>query len=214
MGLDNLLVWLHNYAAALIAVLAASVATVAAYISRRETRRLKTLQAQNLRYTLDAQSLGWGNASIDALNRAAMFARTRQHQANDAGFFQQRVNMMMALQSLLQRGRLLFPVPNASEQAPILVAIHLAALEIEALTRQGGPTAANSAEFIDECRDFVIAELQSHIDLNRQAALTARMDARPALHRNAASERANALKEKLKSRRPGLNLSDRKETVQ
>ena len=214
MGLENLLIWLQNHAATLIAIVAASVAAISAYIGRRETQKQKTLQAENLRHTVDAQSLAWGNACIDALNRAAMFARTRQHQANDAGFFQQRVNMMMAIQSLRQRGRLLFPVTNASGEAPILVSIHLAALEIEALTRQGGPTAANSAEFIDECRDFVIAELHSLIDLNRQAVLTARMDTRPALQRNAAHERANALKEKLKSRRPGLNLSDRKETVQ
>ena len=214
MGLETLWVWLQNNVAVLIAIVAVSVATVSAYISRRETQRLKTLQTQNLRHNVDAQSLGWGNASIDALNRAAMFARTRQHQANDAGFFQQRVNMIMALQSLLQRGRLLFPDTGSAERPPILSAIHLAALEIEALTRQGGPTAANSADFIEACRDLVIAELQAHIDTHRQSMIQARVETRPVLQRDAATERVNALKEHLKSRRPGLNLSDQKETVQ
>ena len=38
-----------------------------------------------------------------------MFARTRQHQANDASFLQQRVNLMLAISSLVERGRLFFP---------------------------------------------------------------------------------------------------------
>ncbi|MEO1552805.1 MAG: hypothetical protein AAFR82_02640 [Pseudomonadota bacterium] len=214
MGFENVLGWLQNNTAALVAILAAGVAMVSAYVSRRETQRQRTVQTQNLRHTIDAQSLGWGNACIDALNRAAMFARTRQHQANDAGFFQQRINMMMALQSLLLRGRLLFPERNDSERPPILDALEFAALEVEALTRQGGPTAANSAEFVEECRDLFMVELQAYIDSTRQDVMSARVENRPTLLGNAAHERAKALKTKLKSRRPGINLSDRKETVQ
>lgn len=214
MGLENLLIWLQSNIAMLVAILAAIVAAASAFIGRRETQRQQALQARSLRHAVDAQSLNWGNACIDALNRAAMFARTRQHQANDAGFFQQRVNLMMALQSLLQRGRMFFQATGSTQQAPILGALHLAALEIEALTRQGGPTAANSADFIEECRDLLIAELQAHTDSNRQDTLGERIEARPETARAAATAHANVLKEKLKSRRPGINLSDRKETVQ
>ena len=214
MGLETLLVWLQDNIAALIAVLAAAVAAMSAYVSRRETQKQKAVQAQNLRHTVDAQTLGWGNTGIDALNRAAMFARTRQHHANDAGFFQHRINLMMAEQSLLERGRLLFRSTGGAAQVPILDAIQFAALEIEALTRQGGPTAANSADYIEACRDLLMAELQAHMDAGRQDIVTARLETRPAAQRSIAQERASTLKSQLKSRRPGISLSDRKETVQ
>ena len=110
MGLENLVMWLQNHLEVVIALLSAGVAIFGALISRNETRKQRTLQMENLRHSVDSQSLAWGNACIDVLNRAAMFARTRQHQSNDASFFQQRVNMMLAISSLVERGRLFFRI--------------------------------------------------------------------------------------------------------
>ncbi len=226
MGLENLFGWFGNQIAAVIAIGAAGVAVAAAWMGWRETQKQRILQAQNIRHNLDAQSLSWGNACIDTLNRAAMFARTRQHQATDASFLQQRVNMMLAISSLIDRGGLFFPnidplrqtsqpaKKNGSLRAPIMEALHLVRLEIEALTRQGGPTAANSAEFIDDCRALLVSELEAYFDVQRQETVAKRYNDQSTPHRMAAMEQANILKSHLKSRRPGIVLSDQKETVQ
>lgn len=226
MGLEHLFGWFQNNMAACVAVISAIVALVAAAISRHETRKQRVLQQQNMRNNLDAQSVGWGNACIDTLNRAAMFARTRQHQANDAGFLQQRVNMMLSISSLIERGRLFFPdidlqAKSAADatvfghaRPPILQALSLAYHEVDALTRQGGPTADNSAEFIDGCRRLLVSELQAHLHDQRQSTLADRYDDQTEGRRVDAINRAETLKTLLKSRRPGINLSDRQETVQ
>ena len=226
MGLDNLISWMQNHIEVVVAILSAIVALVGAFISARETQKQRALQLENLRHNVDAQSLGWGNACIDVLNRAAMFARTRQHQANDASFLQQRINMMLAISSLVERGRLFFPnIDPASKgsekegayrgsRPPILDALMLAYYELEALTRQGGPTADNSAEFIDDCRRLLVSELQAHLDPRRRDTVVDRYDDQRMDHRSEAIERANNLKTILKSRRPGISLGERKETVQ
>ncbi len=226
MGLENLFMWLQNHLEVVIALLSAGVAVFGALISRNETRKQRALQMENLRHSVDAQSLAWGNACIDVLNRAAMFARTRQHQANDASFFQQRVNMMLAISSLVERGRLFFPnIDPASKggekegayrgsRPPVLDALMFAYYELEALTRQGGPTADNSGDFIEDCRRLVVSELQAHLDPRRRDLVINRYDDQRLDHRSDAVDRANALKSILKSRRPGINLGDRKETVQ
>ena len=226
MGLDNLISWMQGHIEVVVAILSAIVALVGAFISARETQKQRALQLENLRHNVDAQSLGWGNSCIDVLNRAAMFARTRQHQANDASFLQQRVNLMLAVSSLVERGRLFFPnidpTSKGSEKEgayrgsrpPILDALMLAYYEIEALTRQGGPTADNSAEFIDDCRRLLVSELQAHLDPRRRDTVVDRYDHQRMDHRSDAIERADSLKTILKSRRPGIALGERKETVQ
>ena len=226
MGLENLFMWLQNHLEVVIALLSAGVAVFGALISRNETRKQRALQLENLRHSVDAQSLAWGNACIDVLNRAAMFARTRQHQSNDASFFQQRVNMMLAIASLVERGRLFFPnIDPASKggekegayrgsRPPVLDALMFAYYEVEALTRQGGPTADNSGDFIEDCRRLMVSELQAHLDPRRRDLVVNRYDDQRLDHRSDAVDRANALKSILKSRRPGINLGDRKETVQ
>lgn len=226
MGLENLFGWFQNHLEVLIALLSAAVAVFGAMISRNETRKQQRLQLENLRHNVDAQSLGWGNTCIDVLNRAAMFARTRQHQSNDASFLQNRVNMMLAISSLVERGRLFFPNidPHSKgsekegayrgSRPPILDALMFAYYEIEALSRQSGPTADNSAEFIDDCRRLLVSELQAHLDPHRRDTIVDRYDDQRLDHRGEAITRANSLKSLLKSRRPGINLSDRKETVQ
>ncbi|MCR9269932.1 MAG: hypothetical protein ACX94B_10110 [Henriciella sp.] len=226
MGFENLFAWLQNHIEIAVALLSAAVAVFGALVSRNETRKQRALQLENLRHSVDAQSLGWGNACIDVLNRAAMFARTRQHQANDASFFQQRVNLMLAMSSLVERGRLFFPNIDPESKGgekegayrgsrpPILDALMFAYYEIEALTRQGGPTADNSAEFIDDCRRLLVSELQAHLDPRRRDLVIDRYDDQRMDHRGDAVDRANALKTILKSRRPGITLGERKETVQ
>ncbi|MEL7112239.1 MAG: hypothetical protein AAFZ74_08265 [Pseudomonadota bacterium] len=218
--------WLQNHLEVVIALLSAGVAIFGALISRNETRKQRALQMENLRHSVDAQSLAWGNACIDVLNRAAMFARTRQHQSNDASFFQQRINMMLAISSLVERGRLFFPNINPESKGsekegayrgvrpPVLDALMFAYYEVETLTRQGGPTADNSAEFIEDCRRLLVSELQSHLDPRRRDLVINRYDDQRLDHRSDAVDRANALKSILKSRRPGINFGDRKETVQ
>ena len=226
MGLDSLFAWLQNHIEVVVALSSAVVAVLGALISRNETRKQRELQMENLRHSVDSQSLGWGNACIDVLNRAAMFARTRQHQANDASFLQQRVNLMLAISSLVERGRLFFPNidPHTKggekegayrgSRPPILDALMFAYYEVEALTRQGGPTADNSADYIDDCRRLLVSELQAHFDPRRRDAIVDRYDDQRLDHRGDAIARANNLKSILKSRRPGLVLSERKETVQ
>ncbi|MEL6726978.1 MAG: hypothetical protein AAFP91_05770 [Pseudomonadota bacterium] len=218
--------WLQNHLEVVIALLSAGVAIFGALISRNETRKQRALQMENLRHSVDTQSLAWGNACIDVLNRAAMFARTRQHQSNDASFFQQRINMMLAISSLVERGRLFFPNINPESKGgekegayrgvrpPVLDALMFAYYEVETLTRQGGPTADNSAEFIEDCRRLLVSELQSHLDPRRRDLVINRYDDQRLDHRSDAVDRANALKSILKSRRPGINFGDRKETVQ
>ena len=214
-GVETMIEWLHAHIATLIGVLAAIVAAGSAVISGNETLKQRRLQQQNLRHGIDAQSLSWGNASIDALARAEMFARTRQHQSNDQSFFQQRVNMLLTLSSLLERGRLLFPTADQSDlRPPILEAVHFAHCEIEALTRQGGPTADNSANFIEACRRLVITELHAHLDPRRLQTLVGRYGEQGSAGPGDVTVRINGLKAMLKSRRPGINLGERKETVQ
>jgi len=226
MSVENLFNWLSGHIEIVVALLSAGIAVFGALISRAETRKQRALQLENLRHSLDQQSLGWGNACIDTLNRAAMFARTRQHQKNDASFLQQRVNMMLAISSLVERGRLFFPniEPDGKgvekegayrgSRPPILDALMFAYYELEALSRQSGPTADNSADFIEDCRRLLVSELQAHFDPRRRDAIVGRYDDQRIEHRQDARTRSETLKSMLKSRRPGLDLSDRRETVQ
>lgn len=226
MDLNTLMSWLRDNIEVLIAVLSAIVAIIGALLSRAETRRQRGIQLENLRHGIDSQSLAWGNTCIDTLNRAAMFARTRQHQQTDAAFLQQRVNLMMALSSLVERGRLFFPNIEADgkgaekegayrgHRPPILDAVMFAYYEIEALSRTDGPTAENSGDFIDDCRRLLVSELQAHLDPRRRDAVVGRYDAQRLDHREDARARSSTLKHMLKSRRPGLKIEGRGETVQ
>ena len=225
-GIENMLAWLNNHIEIVVAVLSAVIAVFGALVSRNETRKQRALQLENLRHNIDTQSLAWGNACIDTLNRAAMFARTRQHQANDQSFFQQRVNMLLAISSLVERGRLFFPnIDPASKggekegayrgsRPPILDALMYAYYEVEALSRQGGPTADNSAEYIEDCRRLLVSELQAHLDPRRRDTVVDRSDDQRLDQRGDAIQRAEALLTTLKSRRPGVQIGERKETVQ
>ncbi len=215
--------WLQSNVDVLIAIGSAIVALVGAFISRAETQKQRTLQEENLRHAIDAQSLGWGNQCIDILNRASMFAKTRQFQKDDNSFIQQRVNLMLALSSLVERGRLFFPNIDPSSKGaekegayrgsrpPILDVLMYAYYELEGMSRTDGPTAQNSSEFIDQCRRLLVSELQAHVDPRRRDRVFKRYDNLRLDQRKEAQVQAGALKEKLKARRPGLNIDDRRE---
>ena len=81
MSVEAIIGFLRGNIEVVIAVLSAIVAFTGALLSRAETRKQRQLLLENVRQNIDAQSLGWGNMCIDTLNRCAMFARTRQHQA-------------------------------------------------------------------------------------------------------------------------------------
>lgn len=226
MDLNVIFAWLRENLDVMVAASSAIVAVVAAVLSRSETRRQRRIQLENLRQGVDAQSLAWGNACIDTLGRAAMFARTRHHQQNDASFLQQRVNLMLALSSLVERGRLFFPNVEAGSfgadkdgayrghRPPILDALMFVYYEVEAMSRTEGPTGDNSGDFIDDCRRLMVSELQAHLDPRRRDTVIGRYDEQRLQHRKEALTRSDTLKALLKSRRPSLRLEDRKETLQ
>ncbi|MEM9938827.1 MAG: hypothetical protein AAF768_08270 [Pseudomonadota bacterium] len=226
MDFNAMLTVLRDNLEVLIAVLSAVVAVAGALLSRAETRRQRHIQLENLRHGIDAQSLAWGNHCIDVLNRAAMFARTRQHQQNDSSFLQQRVNLMLAVSSLVERGRLFFPNIDPSSKGaekqgayrgsrpPILDALMFAYYELEAMSRTDGPTADNSADFVEDCRRLLVSELQAHLDPRRRDAVIGRYDDQRIEQRQDAVGFAQSLKTRLQSRRPGLQIDARRETIQ
>ena len=226
MAFDTVLQWLTHHVEVLVAILSAIVAVIGALLSRAETRKQREVHEENLRHAVDAQSLAWGNTCIDVLVKVAIFARTRQHHQNDASFLQQRVNLMLAVSSLVERGRLFFPNVDPDGKGaekegayrgtrpPILDALMYVYYELDALTRTDGPTAKNSGDFVDECRRLVVSELQAHIDPRRRDTLMGRYDDQRLDHRTDALKRAEGLKAKLKTRRPGLDFGERIERPQ
>lgn len=223
--IETIFTWARENLEVLIAVLSAGVAVIGALLSRAETRKQRVLQLENLRQGIDTQSLGWGNMCIDTLTRAATFARTRAYQTNDAAFLQQRVNLMLAISSLVERGRLFFPNIDPENfgthreaayrgiRAPILDCLVYAHVELEHLSRSNGPTAENSADFIDDCRRLFVSELQAHFDPTRRDAIVGRYeDAKRHNLRSEAIASAQGLRDRLKSRRPSVSFE--RETVQ
>ncbi|MEX1249738.1 MAG: hypothetical protein WEA77_00885 [Hyphomonas sp.] len=200
----------------IIAVLSAGVAVISALIARGETRRQRKLQTERLRQSIDAASIDWGNAAIDTLARAAMFARTRQLQANDGSFLANKANLLVALSTLVDRGRLFFPNLNPDKKGaekegayrgqrpPVLDALMWTYHELEALTREGGPSCDDSAAYIDECRRLLVSELQSYLDPRRKDEVVERYDDQDDDDRKDAITKSQALKTRLETRRPGV----------
>ena len=218
MSMSDILALLREHLEVVIAIGSALVALVSAFVSRAETRRQRRLQTERLRQSIDAASLEWGNHAIDALGRAAMFARTRHLQASDGTFAAGKHSLMINLSALVERGRMFFPNLDADNKGmdkdgayrghrpPILDAIMWAYFELDALTRDGGPTGDNSADYIDDCRRLMVSELQAHLDPRRLDKIVERYDDQTHENRREAIDRANALKARLESRRPGLVL--------
>jgi hypothetical protein len=196
----------------------AIVAVISALIARGETRRQRKLQTERLRQSIDAASLDWGNAAIDALARCAMFARTRHLQANDGAFLANKANMLVVLSTLVDRGRMFFPNLNPDKKGaekegayrghrpPILDALMWTYHEMEAITREGGPGSEDTAAYIDECRRLLVSELQAYLDPRRKDEVVERYDDQTGENRSDAIAKSQALKSKLETRRPGFKF--------
>ena len=218
MSTSEILALLREHIDVVIALGSALVALVSAFASRAETRRQRRLQTERLRQSIDAASLEWGNHAIDALGRAAMFARTRHLQANEGSFMGGKTSQLISLSALVERGRMFFPNLDADNKGvdkdgayrghrpPILDAVMWAYFELESLTRDGGPTGDNSADFIDDCRRLMVSELQAHLDPRRLDKIVERYNDQTHENRRDAIERAKALKARLETRRPGIIL--------
>ncbi|MEM5516532.1 hypothetical protein WNY37_06200 [Henriciella sp. AS95] len=200
----------------IVTVGSAIFAMIGAIASHLETRRQEKIRVETLRMSVDGASLDWGAQAIDILGRIAMFARTRRAQPNDQGFNNNKVNLMMNLSSIIERGRMYFPNidPNGKgaekegayrgNRPPILDALVFAYYELEAMTREGGPTGDNSANFIEECRRLLVSELQAHTDPRRRDMILGRYDKQRKAHREDAIRGSSSLKNRLKARRPQL----------
>jgi len=218
MDMTQLLSFGQGYGDAVIAVVSALVAVISALIARGETKRQRKLQTERLRQSIDAASLEWGNAAIDTLARSAMFARTRHMQANDGGFLANKANLMVALSTLVDRGRMFFPNLNPDKKGaekegayrghrpPILDAVMWTYHELEAMTREGGPSGDDSAAYVDECRRLLVSELQAHLDPRRMDQIVGRYDDQETDDRREAIRKSDALRTKLESRRPGYKF--------
>lgn len=218
MEIADLLKAAERHADVIIAVGSAIVAIISALIARGETKRQRKLQTERLRQSIDAASLDWGNAAIDTLARAAMFARTRHLQANDGAFLGNRANLLVALSTLVDRGRMFFPNLDPEKKGaekegayrghrpPILDALMWAYHELEAMTREGGPSSEDSGLYIDECRRLLVSELQAHLDPRRMDEIVGRYEDQESENRRGAIEQTKALRDKLESRRPGYKF--------
>ena len=218
MGLNDIFDWLYAHLGQVFTTLSAIVAISSALSARAETRRQRQLQTEQLRQSIDASSLEWGHAAIDTLVKAAAFARTRHLQQNEGSFQGAKTNLMIALSALVERGRLFFPNLNEDmngadkdgayrgHRPPILDALMWSYYELEAMTRDSGPTGDNSAQFFDDCRRVMVSELQAHLDPRRLNQMLGRYDNQTREHQKDAIHRARDLKAKLLSRRPGLAI--------
>jgi hypothetical protein len=225
MDLTGLMSFGQDYGDAVVAFGSAAIAVVSALIARGETRRQRKLQTESLRQSIDAASLDWGNAAIDTLARSAMFARTRMMQANDAAFLATKANLLVAISTLVDRGRMFFPNFNPQTKGaekdgayrghrpPILDALMWTYHELEAMTRDTGPAPDECGAFIDECRRLLVSELQAHLDPRRKDEIIERYDDQKDAIRRDAIAKAQGLREKLESRRPeykfGVAASER-----
>lgn len=210
--------WLKGNAEIFIGILSAIVALISALVARGETAKQRKLQTERLRQSIDAASLDWGGAAIDTMARCATFVRTRHMHGNEAAFLAAKTNMMIALSTLVDRGRMFFPNIDPEgrgiekegayrgSRPPILDVLMFTYHEIEAVTREGGPPSEECAGFIDECRRLLVSELQAHLDPRRLDEIVERYDDRTRENRTHAKEQAGALRGKLLARRPNAVL--------
>ena len=216
--MDSVLDWARTNLELIIGAGSAFVAVISALIARGETKRQRKLQTERLRQSIDSASLDWGNAAIDTLARSAMFARTRNMQANDGSFLANKANLLVALSILVDRGRMFFPNLNPDKKGaekegayrghrpPILDTLMWAYHELEALTREGGPSSEDSGAYFDECRRLLVSELQAYLDPRRKDEVVERYDDQGSDDRSEAIAKSQALRSKLETRRPGFTF--------
>lgn len=217
--------WVQENLEVVVTIGSALVAMFSALLARGETRKQRELQTETLRQQVDAASLQWGNAAIDVMGRAAAIAENRNKFADETAFQNNKANMLAAISALVERGRMFFPNYNLESKGaekdsayqghrpPILDALMWVYYELSALTRDGGPTGQNSAEYINDCRRLLVSELQAHLDPRRRNAVIGRYDNQDKNSRDDSIKRANALKGLLHTRRPGINIDGERRTT-
>jgi hypothetical protein len=215
--LETVLKFAEEHGEVVVAFASAIISVVGALIARRETRRQRSLQTARLRQSLDASSLDWGNQAIDALGRAAMFSRSRQLYTTDAAFQTNKINLLIALSVLVDRGRMFFPNIDPStkgahkegayrgKRPPILDALMWSYVELDCLKRDGDAAAETSGAFIDDCRRLLVSELQAHLDPRRADEIVERYSDQTHENRADAIARAKTLKLRLVERRPAID---------
>ena len=202
----------------IVTVVSAIFAIIGAIASHLETRRQEKIRVESLRQHVDSATLEWGAAAIDVLGRMAMFGKTRRQQTSEQSFETNKVNLMMQLSSLIERGRMYFPNIDPQKKGaqkegayrgtrpPILDALVFAYYELEAMSRAEGPTGENTAAYFEECRRLLVSELQAHTDPRRRDLILGRYDKQRRSHREDALTHASSLKNRLKARRPHLEF--------
>lgn len=220
MATDNIWQILTDNVGTVVTVLSAIAAVIGALASRAETRKQRQLRTEQLRQAIDSASLDWGNAAIDTMARAAMLARTRHFHGNEGAFQTAKAATLINLTSLIDRGRMFFPNVDETKKGlekdgayrgsrpPILDAMVWVHCEINALTRDGGPTGENSAAFIDDCRRLIVSELQAHLDPRRLNQVVGRYTGQTRTHQSQARQRSGELRQQLLTRRPGISIEN------
>ena len=218
MEADSVMDTLQGNWTLIVTVGSAVFAMIGAIASHLETRRQEKIRVETLRMHVDGASLDWGAAAIDVLGRMVMFARTRRQQSNDQSFQTNKVNLMMQLSSLVERGRMFFPNIDPEKKGaqkegtyrgtrpPILDALVFAYYELEAMSRSEGPTGENTAAFFEDCRRLLVSELQAHTDPRRRDMILGRYDKQRRTHREEALSHSSSIKNRLKARRPQLEF--------
>lgn len=218
MDANSLIQTMQSNWTLVVTVASAIFAIIGAISSHLETRRQEKIRVETLRMHVDGASIDWGSHAIDTLGRMIMFAKTRRQQTNDQSFETNKVNLMIQLSSLIERGRMFFPNIDPEKKGaekegayrghrpPILDALVFAYYELEAMSRVQGPTGENTAAFFEECRRLLVSELQAHTDPRRRDMILGRYDKQRRNHREEALGKASSIKNRLKARRPQLEF--------
>lgn len=213
MTLNAITAWATEHAELVLTLVSAFIAVVSALVARGETRRQRRVQEEQLRAQLDAASLDWGNAAIETMGEAAALAHSNH--LTEADFKSQRLDVARRLSTLVDRGRMFFPNVDAhthgtdrdtayrGNRPPILDALIYAYYETSRLG-EGGVRAADSAEFITQCRRFLVSELQTHLDPRRLDEVVERYTDQSLGSRESAMDKIGELGVMLDVRRPGI----------
>ncbi len=213
MDTSALLDWWANHGELAVSLGSAVMATIAAGLAWRETRRQRRLQSETLRQQVDAASVDWGRRAIDALCEAVALAQASHLMAHEQA--ERRSSLAARLSALVDEGRLFFPNVDPDDHGtdktaafrgrrpPILDALIYAYHEVRLLDRPAARM-ADSAAYLVDCRRLLVSELQAHLDPRRLEAVIGRYASQRTHLREEALRQAGRLGVRLDVRRPGL----------
>lgn len=213
---EEIFAWARQNVEVLIAVGSAFVALVGALLATNETRKQRKLQVETLRQRIDGASLDWGNEAIDLLGEAGAVAWLCRSNVPETEIEKARHDVARKISSMVDRGRLFFPNVNPASKGaekegayrghrpPVLDAMMYAYYEVQEISRSGGPSPQDSANFIFDCRRLLVSELQAHLDPRRRDEIIGRYEDQNHARKDDALLRAGRLGLTLDARRPGL----------